>query len=222
MGSARSPEFGGRPGRTGPAPPTMVAETRAVRGIAEFGVAKGETPMSGLDLLDPDRRALFIGGRWREAESGKRFPVLDPADGSTLTDVADAAPVDAMAALDAAAGAQADWARTAPRERGEILRRAFEPARGASRRLRRAGQSRDGQDAGRGQGRGALRRRVLALVQRGGRADPRPLDAGPGGREPPADDAQAGRPLPVHHAVELPARDGHPQDRPGGGRRAAR
>ncbi|HQR26039.1 MAG TPA: NAD-dependent succinate-semialdehyde dehydrogenase [Nocardioides sp.] len=82
--------------------------------------------MSGLDLLAPDRRALFIGGRWREAASGKRFSVLDPADGSTLTDVADGGAEDALAALAAAAGAQADWARTAPRDRGEILRRAFE------------------------------------------------------------------------------------------------
>ena len=82
--------------------------------------------MSGLDLLEPGRRALFIGGRWREAESGKRFPVLDPADGSIITDVADGGAADAMAALDAAAAVQPAWAATAPRERGEILRRAFE------------------------------------------------------------------------------------------------
>ena len=82
--------------------------------------------MSGMDLLAPDRRALFIGGSWQESAAGGRFPVRDPADGSTLTDVADGGADDARAALDAAAAAQADWARTAPRERGEILRRAFE------------------------------------------------------------------------------------------------
>ena len=69
---------------------------------------------------------LFIAGSWREADSGKRFRVTDPADGSTLTDAADADPDDALDALDAAVDAQADWAATAPRERGEILRRAFE------------------------------------------------------------------------------------------------
>ncbi len=69
---------------------------------------------------------LFIAGSWREAESGKRFRVTDPADGSTLTDAADADPGDALDALDAAVAAQVDWAATAPRERGEILRRAFE------------------------------------------------------------------------------------------------
>ncbi|MDN4161034.1 NAD-dependent succinate-semialdehyde dehydrogenase [Nocardioides abyssi] len=79
-----------------------------------------------LPLLDDHHRDLFVGGRWRPAEAGARFEVLDPADGSVLTDVADASVADATAALDAAVAAQADWARTAPRERGEILRRAFE------------------------------------------------------------------------------------------------
>ncbi len=81
---------------------------------------------SALDLLAPEHRGLFIGGTWRDAEGGARFEVLDPADGSVITDVADGSPADAMQALDAAAAAQADWARTPPRERGEILRRAFE------------------------------------------------------------------------------------------------
>ena len=78
------------------------------------------------DLLSDERRHLLIGGEWREGEGGKRFDVLDPADGSVLTDVADGSVADAMDALDAAVAAQRDWARTAPRERGEILRRAFE------------------------------------------------------------------------------------------------
>ncbi len=82
--------------------------------------------MTGLDLLPPERRALLIGGTWREAEGGERFEVLDPADGSVLAEVADGSVADARSALDAAAGAQAGWAATPPRERGEILRRAFE------------------------------------------------------------------------------------------------
>jgi succinate-semialdehyde dehydrogenase/glutarate-semialdehyde dehydrogenase len=82
--------------------------------------------MNGLDLLGPDQRGLFIGGTWRAAEGGARFDVIDPADGSVLTDVADGSVADGVAALDAAVAAQAGWAATAPRERGEILRRAFE------------------------------------------------------------------------------------------------
>jgi succinate-semialdehyde dehydrogenase / glutarate-semialdehyde dehydrogenase len=68
----------------------------------------------------------FIGGRWCDAAGGGRFPVEDPATGGTLSEVADAAAEDGLAALDAAVAAQAGWAAHPPRERGEILRRAFE------------------------------------------------------------------------------------------------
>ncbi len=95
---------------------------------------------------------LFIAGSWREAESGKRFDVTDPADGSTITDVADADTGDALDALDAAVEAQAGWAATPPRERGEILRRAFELITAQADDFARADQPRDGQDARRGQG----------------------------------------------------------------------
>jgi succinate-semialdehyde dehydrogenase/glutarate-semialdehyde dehydrogenase len=69
---------------------------------------------------------LYIGGEWRPASGGGTLPVEDPATGEPLVEVADATPQDALAALGAAAGAQASWAATAPRERGEILRRAYE------------------------------------------------------------------------------------------------
>jgi len=69
---------------------------------------------------------LLVGGEWREATGGARFPVLDPSTGSMLVEVANATPEDGLAALDAAATTQSSWAQTAPRERGEILRRAFD------------------------------------------------------------------------------------------------
>jgi succinate-semialdehyde dehydrogenase / glutarate-semialdehyde dehydrogenase len=87
---------------------------------------KGEENMSGLDLVPAERRQLLIGGVWREAAGSHRFKVHDPADGSVLADVADGSPADGLAALEAAVGAQRDWAATPPRDRGEILRRAFE------------------------------------------------------------------------------------------------
>src|SRR3954451_20395035 len=77
-------------------------------------------------LAKTGSRGLFIGGQWRESATGARFEVHDPADESVITDVADGNTDDAMAALDAAVAAQADWASTPPRERGEILRRGFE------------------------------------------------------------------------------------------------
>jgi len=69
---------------------------------------------------------LFIGGKWQPAMSGKTFPVENPATGETLVTVADAGADDAASALDAAVDAAAEWAATAPRARGEILRQAFE------------------------------------------------------------------------------------------------
>ncbi|GGC92817.1 NAD-dependent succinate-semialdehyde dehydrogenase [Tersicoccus solisilvae] len=78
------------------------------------------------ELLDRVPTGLLIGGEWREATGGATFDVEDPATGRTLLSIADAGPEDGKAALDAAAAAQEGWARTAPRERGEILRRAFD------------------------------------------------------------------------------------------------
>ncbi len=69
---------------------------------------------------------LFIGGQWREATGGRTHAVEDPSTGQQLVEVADANAADAMAALDAAVAAQPDWRRTPPRDRGEILRSAFE------------------------------------------------------------------------------------------------
>jgi succinate-semialdehyde dehydrogenase / glutarate-semialdehyde dehydrogenase len=71
-------------------------------------------------------KQLFIGGQWRDAEGGATFGVEDPATGQVIAEVADAGVADGTAALDSAVAAQDDWARTPPRDRGEILRKAFE------------------------------------------------------------------------------------------------
>jgi len=71
-------------------------------------------------------KQLYIAGEWRGASGGGTLRVEDPATGEPLAEVADAQPEDARAALAAAAEAQGEWAAHAPRERGEILRRAFE------------------------------------------------------------------------------------------------
>ncbi len=69
---------------------------------------------------------LWVGGVSRPASDGGRFDVLDPATGEVLTSVANGTVEDAMACVDAADAAAKSWAATAPRERAEILRRAFE------------------------------------------------------------------------------------------------
>jgi len=70
--------------------------------------------------------ALYIDGKWRAASAGGTLAVVDPSTEQPLVEVADAQVKDALAALSAASGKQAEWAATAPRERGEILRRAYE------------------------------------------------------------------------------------------------
>src|ERR1700677_2321386 len=82
--------------------------------------------MTEAEVLAAVPKELFIAGEWRPAASGARLEVEDPATGKLLCEIADADEGDAMAALGAAADAQAEWAVYPPRERGEILRRAFE------------------------------------------------------------------------------------------------
>ncbi|MGI8752666.1 MAG: NAD-dependent succinate-semialdehyde dehydrogenase [Acidimicrobiales bacterium] len=77
-------------------------------------------------VLEAVPTGAFIDGDWRPASSGRTIAVEDPSTGKTLVEVADSASEDGFAALDAATRAQPGWAATPARERGEILRRAFE------------------------------------------------------------------------------------------------
>jgi succinate-semialdehyde dehydrogenase/glutarate-semialdehyde dehydrogenase len=70
-------------------------------------------------------KQLFIGGNWVDAAGGRTLDVFDPASGEVLCAVADASPADGVRALDAAVAAQADFARTSPQERADMLIRAF-------------------------------------------------------------------------------------------------
>ena len=69
---------------------------------------------------------LWIGGKWRKSSDGARFDVIDPATENKIASVASASVEDAKAAIDAAQDAFAGWAARKPRERAEILRKAFE------------------------------------------------------------------------------------------------
>jgi len=77
-------------------------------------------------ILDAVRPQLYVGGTWREAGEGGTIPVEDPSTGETLIEVADATVDDAKAALGAAHEAFQSFRDRPPRERGDILRRAFD------------------------------------------------------------------------------------------------
>ncbi|WP_295623759.1 NAD-dependent succinate-semialdehyde dehydrogenase [uncultured Corynebacterium sp.] len=78
------------------------------------------------DIISGVPTKLYLGGEFRDASDGGTFEVRDPATDDVLVEVASATEDDARAALDRAVDAQADWAATPPRERGEILRRTHE------------------------------------------------------------------------------------------------
>jgi succinate-semialdehyde dehydrogenase / glutarate-semialdehyde dehydrogenase len=106
-----------------------VLSTRGAAGTGAVVLAGVEMTASSADearVVDAVPRGLFIGGSWRPAASGRTLTVDDPSTGKALCEVADAAPEDGRAALDAAVAAQPSFAAMPPRERGEILRRAFE------------------------------------------------------------------------------------------------
>jgi succinate-semialdehyde dehydrogenase / glutarate-semialdehyde dehydrogenase len=84
------------------------------------------TSSSEQQIVDSVPKQLFIGGEWRDASGGATLGVEDPATGEIIAEVADATVDDAKAALTAAADTQSSWAETSSRERGEILRGAYE------------------------------------------------------------------------------------------------
>ena len=69
---------------------------------------------------------LFIDGVWRKAAGAATFTVENPATQEIIAEVADGGLDDALDAIAAAGRAQATWSASTPRERADILRRAFD------------------------------------------------------------------------------------------------
>lgn len=79
--------------------------------------------MKGAATMHTD---LYIDGEWRPGAESVRFDVLNPATEEVIATVASAEIADADAAMDAAEAAMASWAARKPRERSEVLRKAWE------------------------------------------------------------------------------------------------
>ena len=84
------------------------------------------TPADEKRVLDLVPTQLYINGQWVDASDGGTLEVEDPATGKRLLTIADASYEDGQKAMAAAHEAQAEWSKTAPRVRGELLRAAFE------------------------------------------------------------------------------------------------
>ena len=70
------------------------------------------------------RTQLYIDGQW--VDGNGTLDVIDPSDGSVIAKVSTAGDAQIEAALAAAHRAAPAWAKTAPRVRAEMLRKAFE------------------------------------------------------------------------------------------------
>ena len=158
---------------------------------------------------------LFIGGEWRDASGGATLDVEDPSTGEAIAAVADATPEDAKAALDAACAVQDEWAAHPPRERGEILRRAFEAMIANADDLALVMTLEMGKPLAESKAEITYAAEFLRwFSEEAVRIEGRFATA-PNGVGPADHDEAAGRPVLRDHAVELPGRDGHAQDRPG-------
>ncbi len=94
---------------------------------------EGGAEVRDRDVLDRVPTGLFIGGGWREADDGARFPVEDPATGARLADVADGGPAEMAGALGPAPRAPPEG--VSPRGWVRAIARAFDtgqPALAAS------------------------------------------------------------------------------------------
>ena len=139
-----------------------------------------------------------------------------PSTGESLCDVADASTDDAKAALDAAVDG---------RPRVGRARRRASAARSCAARSRRSSRSADelallmtlemGKPLAESKAEIAYAAEFFRwFSEEAVRIDGR-YAVDPNGQGRAADDEAAGRPVPADHAVELPAGDGHAQDRPG-------
>ena len=69
---------------------------------------------------------LYIDGNWVPSQSAQRFDVINPATEDVIASVASANIFDADLALNAASTAMQEWAARSPRDRSEVLRKAWE------------------------------------------------------------------------------------------------
>ena len=88
------------------------------------GYNRSMTPVT--ELISVRHTDLYIGGGWRPASDQQRIDVTDPATGEVITSVASATVQDGLAAVEAAHQAFRPWAARPPRERAEMLRKAFD------------------------------------------------------------------------------------------------
>ena len=165
---------------------------------------------------------LIIGGEHRAASDGATFEVIDPATGDALTTVASGTVEDAIACVDAASAAAAEWANTPPRKRSEILQRTYQLMIDRADDLARLITAENGKALPDARGEVLYSAEFFRWYAEEAVRIRGDIQVAPGGANKiivlhqPVGVARPG------HPVELPGRHGRAQDRPGAGRRLHR
>ena len=166
---------------------------------------------------------LYIAGRWRPSTDGARFPVSRPGHRRDARQRGQRRGERRPGRCGRRARGWWCLGRDAAAPRSEILRRAFELMTARAEDLAELIVAENGKAM---PTRGA--RSIYAAeffrwyAEEAVRLDRHVSDARPRGAQPDPGAAPAGRRERAHHAVELPGRHGHPQDRPGAGGRLHR
>ncbi|WP_374635930.1 NAD-dependent succinate-semialdehyde dehydrogenase [Paracoccus sp. (in: a-proteobacteria)] len=79
-------------------------------------------------LKDPSllETRAYVAGEWIDADDGKTFPVINPARGDVIAQVADLSRAEVSRAIKAANTAMKDWAARTGKERAQVMRKWFE------------------------------------------------------------------------------------------------
>jgi len=72
------------------------------------------------------RTQAYIDGKWCDADSGETLPVLNPANGEPIAEIAKCGTAETRRAIEAAERAQIEWRQKTAKERGAILRKWFD------------------------------------------------------------------------------------------------
>ena len=72
------------------------------------------------------RQQCHVDGRWRDADGGRTFDVVDPATGRRIGTVPDFGAAETRLAIEAATRAFPGWAAKTAKERSNVLRRWFD------------------------------------------------------------------------------------------------
>ena len=165
---------------------------------------------------------MYIDGQWCDARDGKTLAVINPADESTIAEVAYGDRADADRAIEAAARAFPAWRAVSAYDRAKVLKKTAELMRERADAIARTLTQEQGKPLPEAKARGAALRRHLRVVRRGREAGLRPDHPALERRQAALRDQAPGRRRRHDHPLELPRRLAQPQDRPGAGRRAAR